>query len=128
HEVHALSIDDGTEKTGGLVDVATVRASGGTSFRPQPENQRSALSLVGGTVYVAYGGHVGDCGPYHGWVLGINAANPAMKGGWATGGQGEGIWAAGGMASDGTGVFAATGNRTGGGSSTHQDSEQVTRI
>ena len=51
-----------------------------------------------------------------------------MKGGWATGGQGEGIWAAGGMASDGTGVIAATGNRTGGGSSTHQDSEQVTRI
>ena len=70
---------------------------------PQPQNQRSALSLVGGIVYVAYGGHVGDCGPYHGWVVGINAANPAMKGGWATGGQGEGIWAAGGMASDGTG-------------------------
>jgi hypothetical protein len=51
-----------------------------------------------------------------------------MKGGWATGGQGEGIWAAGGMASDGTGVFAATGNRTGGGSSTHQDSEEVVRV
>jgi len=128
HEVHALSIDDGTEKAGWPVDVSTVPASGGTTFMPQPANQRSALSLVGGTLYVAYGGHVGDCGPYHGWVIGINAANPSMKGGWATGGQGEGIWAAAGMASDGNGVFAATGNRTGGGSSTHQDSEEVVRV
>jgi hypothetical protein len=128
HEVHALSVDDGSEKTGWPVDVSTVPASGGTTFMPQPENQRSALSLVGGTVYVGYGGHVGDCGPYHGWVIGINAANPAMKGGWATGGQGEGIWAAAGMASDGNGVFASTGNRTGGGGSTHQDSEEVVRI
>ena len=128
HEVHALSVDDGTEKTGWPVDVSTVPASGGTTFMPQPANQRSALSLVGGTVYVAYGGHVGDCGPYHGWVIGINAANPAMKGGWATGGQGEGIWAAAGLASDGNGVFASTGNRTGGGGSTHQDSEAVVRI
>jgi hypothetical protein len=128
HEVHALSVDDGTERTGWPVDVSTVPASGGTTFMPQPANQRSALSLVGGTVYVGYGGHIGDCGPYHGWVVGINAANPAMRGGWATGGQGEGIWAAGGMASDGNGVFAATGNRTGGGSSTHQDSEEVVRV
>jgi len=128
HEIHALDLMTGMEKTGWPVDAATAPASGSLTFMPQPQNQRSALSLVNGVVYVAYGGHVGDCGPYHGWVLGINAANPAMKGGWATGGQGEGIWAAGGMASDGTGVFAATGNRTGGGSSTHQDSEQVTRI
>ena len=126
--MHALSVDDGTEKTGWPVDVSTVPASGGTTFMPQPANQRSALSLVGGTLYVAYGGHVGDCGPYHGWVIGINAANPAMKGGWATGGQGEGIWAAAGMASDGNGVFASTGNRTGGGGSTHMDSEAVVRI
>jgi hypothetical protein len=129
HEVHALSVDDGSEKTGWPVDVSTVPASGGIAFMPQPQNQRSALSLVGGTVYVAYGGHIGDCGPYHGWVIGIDAANPAMKGGWATGGQGEGIWAAGGMASDGNGVFASTGNRTGsGGGSTHLDSESVVRV
>jgi hypothetical protein len=128
HEVHALSVDDGSEKSGWPVDVSTVPASGGTTFTPQPQNQRSALSLVGGTVYVAYGGHVGDCGPYHGWVVGIKAANPSTIGGWATGGQGEGIWAAAGMASDGNGVFAATGNRTGGGSSTHQDSEEVVRV
>ena len=127
HQIHALNIEDGTSRTGWPVGASTVTA-GSLAFMPPPQNQRSALSLVGGTLYVAYGGHVGDCGPYHGWVIGINTANPTMRGGWATGGQGEGIWAAGGMASDGNGVLAVTGNRTGGGSSTHQDSEQVVRI
>jgi hypothetical protein len=127
HEVHALAIEDGAPRAGWPVDVSTMTA-GGLTFMPQPQNQRSALSLVGGVLYVAYGGHVGDCGAYHGWVVGINAANPATRGAWATGGQGEGIWASGGMASDGNGVIAMTGNRTGGGSSTHLDSEEVVRI
>ena len=35
-----------------------------------------------------------------------------MRGGWATPGQGEGIWGSAGMASDGNGVFALTGNNT----------------
>jgi hypothetical protein len=127
HELHALSVDDGSEKSGWPVDISTITA-GSLAFMPPPQNQRSALSLVGGVVYVAYGGHVGDCGAYHGWVVGINAQDPTKKGGWATGGQGEGIWAPGGMASDGNGVVAITGNRTGGGSSTHQDSEEVVRV
>ena len=48
HEVHALSVDDGTEKSGWPVDVSTVHDSGGLTFMPQPQNQRSALSLVDG--------------------------------------------------------------------------------
>jgi outer membrane protein assembly factor BamB len=126
HEVHALSIDDGTERPGWPVDVSTI-GSGNLQFTPPPHNQRSALSLVNGILYVAYGGHVGDCGPYHGWVVGIDTANPTMRGAWATMGQGEGIWAAGGMASDGTNVFAVTGNSTVG-ATTHMDSEEVVRI
>ena len=127
HEVHALNVEDGTSKSGWPIDVSNM-ASGGFTFDPPSANQRSALSLVNGILYVAYGGHVGDCGPYHGWVMGINAANPTMRGGWVTGGQGEAIWAAGGLASDGNGVIATTGNRNGGGSTTHLDSEQVTRV
>jgi len=126
HQVHALSVDDGSEKTGWPASVSKV-TSGGLAFMPPPQNQRSALSLVGGKVYVAYGGHIGDCGPYHGWVVGIDANDPTMMGGWATGGQGEGIWAAGGMASDGTGVFALTGNNTAG-VTTHLDSEEAVRV
>ena len=133
HEVHALSVDDGTERAGWPVNVSNVTAPGAAAdggalaFLPSPENQRSALSLVKGILYVAYGGHVGDCGAYHGWVVAINTAKPTEMGGWATGGQGEGIWAAGGMASDGNGVFAATGNNTAG-VSTHLDSEEIVRV
>jgi hypothetical protein len=122
HQVHALSVDDGTEKTGWPVDV-----TGTLQFTAPAANQRSALSLVNGILYVAYGGHVGDCGDYRGRVVAINTADPTQVAGWATGGQGEAIWAAGGMASDGTSVFAATGNNTAR-VTTHADSEEIVRI
>ena len=86
HQVHALSVDDGSEKTGWPVSVLKAK-SGGLAFMSPPQNQRGALSLVAGTVYVAYGGHIGDCGPYHGWVIGIDTQNPAMMGAWASGGR-----------------------------------------
>jgi hypothetical protein len=128
HEVHALNVLDGTERKGFPIDV-TGMTSGAQTFVAPPENQRSALSLVAGTLYVAYGGHVGDCGPYHGWVVAINTADPTQRGAWATLGQGEGIWAAGGMASDGKSVFAVTGNSTvGAPDRTASDSEQVVRL
>jgi hypothetical protein len=131
HEVHALSVDDGKERPGWPIDASKTSApaaAGGTlAFPLQPQNQRSALSLVGGILYVAYGGHVGDCGPYHGWVLAINTRNPTQTAAWATGGIGEGIWAPGGMASDGNGVFAVTGNATSN-TTTHLDSEEVVRL
>src|SRR6185312_3604173 len=90
HQIHALSVDDGMEKSGWPVS-ALKATSGNLTFTPAPQNQRSALSLVNGTLYVAYGGHDGDCGPYHGWVIGVDTSNPAMMGAWATAGQGEGI-------------------------------------
>lgn len=128
HEVHALSIDDGTERDGFPVDVTGMQ-SGAQTFAPAPENQRSALSLVNGILYVTYGGHVGDCGPYHGWVIGIDTTDPSQRGAWATLGQGEGIWSPGGMASDGKSVFAVTGNSTVlAPDRASSDSEQVVRV
>ncbi|HET6149279.1 MAG TPA: hypothetical protein VFH68_17205 [Polyangia bacterium] len=127
HEIHALSVDDGTERAGWPVDVGKL-SYGPLKFQPQPENQRSSLSLVKGILYVAYGGHVGDCGPYHGWVIAVDTKDPTRTGAWATAGQGEGIWASGGMASDGTGVFAVTGNATGGVPAAHRDSEEVVHL
>jgi len=38
---------------------------------PKPMQQRAALTLLDGVVYVAYGGLSGDCGPYHGHVVGV---------------------------------------------------------
>lgn len=132
HEVHALSVKDGNERAGWPVNVSTIQAAastaaGITNFHLTASNQRSALSLVNGILYVAYGGHVGDCDTYHGWVVAIDTSNPAKTGAWVTAGQGEAIWAAGGMASDGNGVIAVTSNRNGGGGA-HQDSEEVVRI
>jgi hypothetical protein len=102
-------------------------AAGITNFHIAASNQRSALSLVNGILYVAYGGHIGDCDTYHGWVVAIKTSKPTETGAWVTGGQGEAIWAAGGMASDGNGVIALTGNSTIG-TPQHKDSEEVVRI
>jgi hypothetical protein len=127
HEVHALALDTGLERPNWPVNVSALKGPNNEVFNSQPQNQRSALSLVNGTLYVAYGGHDGDCGTYHGWVIAINAANPTKTGTWVTGGVGEAIWAGGGMASDGNGVIAVTGNNLNAGA-THLDSEEVVRV
>jgi hypothetical protein len=126
HEVHAFAIEDGTEKAGWPVDLSGMKA-GGFTFNQSQENQRGALSLMNGVLYVPYGGYNGDCGGYHGVVFAINTVTPTMIAGWATAGQGEAIWASGGMASDGTNIFATTGNSTNG-TATHADSEEIVRM
>ena len=126
--MHALSVDDGTEKTGWPVNLSGMKAgNNATTFSPAVHNQRGSLSLVNGILYVPYGGYNGDCGTYHGWVFAIDTKNPTSIGAWATGGQGEAIWAAGGLASDGTNVFATTGNSTNG-IPNHADSEEIVRL
>jgi outer membrane protein assembly factor BamB len=112
HLVFALSVDDGTPRPGWPVDVSGVQ-SAGLRFNAPYENQRGALLLLGGMVYVPYGGHSGDCGDYHGWVVAVPVDNPSGVRGFATAARGGGIWAPGGLASDGVSVFAATGNTMG---------------
>ena len=116
HEIHALSLDDGTERPNFPVDAATATYQS-TPFNPVVENQRSALAFVNGTAYVAYGGHAGDCGQYHGWVLGVPYPAASPVGAFATSiGQNlraGGSWAPGGIASDGTNVYISTGNTFG---------------
>ena len=46
-----------------------------------PQEDRGALALVNGIVYVPYSGYFGDCGSYHGWVVGVDISNPANVGG-----------------------------------------------
>jgi hypothetical protein len=107
HTIYGVSIDDGSTKWS--VDVSTLKDPTGLAFSPQPQNQRSAVLIVGGIAYVAYGGHAGDCGNYHGWVVGVPLTGTGVKA-WATKVGKAGIWAPGGCASDGQSVYVATGN------------------
>src|SRR5205823_10654159 len=42
-------------------------------FAAKQQNQRCALTLAGGKLYVPYAGY-GDTDPYHGWIIGFDAA------------------------------------------------------
>jgi hypothetical protein len=126
HLIEALSIDDGSLRSGWPVDVsATVRA-GALGFDSTVQNQRGALALLGGMVYIPYGGHFGDCGDYHGWVIGVPFDRPAAPHAWATRAQGGGVWAPGGLATNGAVLYAATGNTFR--ASTWADGEAVIRL
>ena len=133
HRLHALNIADGAERSFSPVLVTAsvpgtgVDSSGGkVTFNAKQENQRSALTLAGGIVYVAYAGYA-DTDPYHGWVIGFNPANLLQLTNYtfnttpnstiaaygANAGEG-GIWMAGGGLSvdDDTNLFFEVGNGT----------------
>src|SRR5438552_967736 len=71
HRVFALSLKDGAPIPGWPIDVAEALAGRGQHFNTRFQNQRGALAILGGRVYVPYGGHYGDCGDYHGLVLAL---------------------------------------------------------
>ncbi|MDE8344374.1 MAG: hypothetical protein POG24_11225, partial [Acidocella sp.] len=73
----------------------------------------NALALLAGHIYLAFGGYSGDCGPYHGIVVGIELAHPHVSAAWATAALKGGIWNPGGIVSDGKSLFVATGNTEG---------------
>lgn len=108
HKIYAVSLDDGSVKPGWPVDFASV--TGGSAAH---HNQRGALGLVNGVLYVPYGGHFGDCDPYKGTVVAVPVNDPAGASSWSVAGKEGGIWAHGGLASDGSNIYAATGNTTG---------------
>ena len=76
--------------------------------------QRASLALANGRVYVSYGGHIGDCGRYHGWVVAADVTDPARQMSFeiAPDGEGGAIWQSGGApAVDAAGnVYVSTGN------------------
>ena len=49
----------------------------GILFSSLVQEERGALALVNGIVYVPYSGYFGDCGSYHGWVVGVQINNPS---------------------------------------------------
>jgi hypothetical protein len=80
-ELHALDLATGEEKFRGP---ATIQASvngtgdgslsGEVSFDPLKENQRAALLLAAGKVYVAFDSY-DDADPFHGWLFAYAASD-----------------------------------------------------
>lgn len=126
HRIFALSLANGATLPGWPVDVAGALGGQGLEFRARDQNQRGALTILAGRVFVPFGGHFGDCGVYHGWVVGVALGNPGDMIAWSTRGRGGGIWAPGGIGSDGHSLFVATGNTIG--ASVWQDGEAVIRL
>ena len=103
-------MDTGATNAGWPVDLNATASYNGIPFISLDQENRGALALVNGIVYMTYSGYLGDCGNYHGWVVGVDINNPANVHGWATTAMGGGIWGHSGVASDGTNMFVITGN------------------
>ncbi len=126
HFLHALDITTGLEMQGSPLMVCAQVAGkgydnvGGVVYLdPMRQNQRPAMLLLNGVVYLGFGA-LEDIDPYHGWVLGYSydagagklsqvavfndSANGSKAGTWQGGG---------GLLGDASGdVFMATGNGT----------------
>jgi hypothetical protein len=137
YRLHALDVSSGQEKFGGPVVIADTIWNGGNNFsfvsgpyvfgsgaggvngkitlNAVRQLERTALTLVNGNVYFAFGSH-NDTDPYHGWVLGYNAQTlqlSAVFNSTPNGSRG-GIWLSGGkIVSNPQGNFyLSTGNGT----------------
>jgi hypothetical protein len=106
HLVYAVKLSDGSTLPNWPVDI-NAKVSGFTS---KTQNERGALQLVNGVLYVPYGGLWGDCGTYYGWVVGIPLATPQSPASWHTSTSMAGIWASGSLPTDGTSIFPVTSN------------------
>jgi hypothetical protein len=106
--IYSLNVDTGAINPGFPIDVNTSFPG----FSSSLEMQRGALTLLGNKVYIPYGGYA-DIGNYHGFVLSVSLDGTQL-GSWSTSSLKSGIWTPGGIASDGTNLFVATGNAPGG--------------
>lgn len=101
--LHALDLTTGGEKPGSPVVITATypgkgdgNVNGVISFDPKKNNQRSALLLHRGIVYVCWASHC-DWAPYHGWIMGFDAKTLVRTITYNTTPNGEngGIWMSG---------------------------------
>lgn len=127
HHIYAIDITTGNNRVPPVLVQASVPGNGAGStdgktvpFIANRQQQRPALTLLNGVVYVAYGSF-DDTDPHHGWILGYDAATLQLRQVFNTTpnllnppgpNAGEGpIWQSGaGLSSDGSSLYAITGN------------------
>jgi hypothetical protein len=78
HYLHELNLSTGAEVSGSPVIICAQvpgtgydNVNGTVTFNSQRQNNRSALLLLNGVVYLAFAS-LEDVSPYHGWVLGYD--------------------------------------------------------
>jgi outer membrane protein assembly factor BamB len=104
HWLFALDLKNGTVASSEEVDPPGVSTT--------VEQQRGALLLENGVVYIPFGGLYGDCGQYHGYVIGAPTNGSSHLLSYQVPTQREGaIWGAAGfgVAANGS-LYVATGN------------------
>lgn len=104
---------EGLNLVTGIEEINTdISAYLGVAFDWTIQQQRGALAVANGFVYVPFGGRAGDCGVYHGWVVAVPTNGGPITTHYVTPAQGAGFWAAGGVVVDNsTGkVFVTSGN------------------
>jgi hypothetical protein len=101
--LHAIDILSGSEKPNSPVLIsASVKGTapdavnGVLTFDPKMHNQRPSLALVNGVVLITWASHEDDA-PFHGWIIGYNAATLQQVGVLCTtpNGRDGGIWQSG---------------------------------
>ena len=120
--LHGVSIVDGSDIANSPTRITATSSGNGEgsvngviAFDAQRQNQRQGLTLVDGIAYVTFASHC-DWGPYHGWILGYDAATLQQQVVYnaTPNGYAGGMWESGnGMAADATGnLYVVTGNGT----------------
>lgn len=105
HMLYALSLVDGSVILQQDVDPA--------GSDPAVQQQRGALAIGSGFVYVPLGGLYGDCGPYHGYVVAAPLAGGPAPFYRVPSARGAGVWSSAGVALDTAGnVYVVSGNST----------------
>src|SRR6266481_2964044 len=74
HLLFSLNVDTGDVNPGWPIDVEATASYNGVDFIPEIQQQRPALGIVGGILYIGYGS-MADCSMFHGWLVGVPIDN-----------------------------------------------------
>ncbi len=112
--------------TGALQSSVIITTQALSGFDWTIQQQRGALAIHNGYVYVPFGGRAGDCGAYRGWIFSVPTAGGGI-GHYVTPGDGAGFWNSGGVViDDATGhVFDTSGNGVAAGCAANPDGTAV---
>ena len=111
--LRALDVSTGADKLSSPHEITGT--ANGIAFDPRIQNQRSALTLANGNIYIAWASH-NDCSDYHGWVMSFQASDISKQKSFYTTttdvGTKGGIWMSGqGLTVDASGnLYVITGN------------------